>query len=289
MKIVKITSLILLLNFYCTAQQDDWSEVEKIFGKTGEIKEGGFKITFPRSDLKVKVHDFPAKSGLALSSRISFMKMGSHTMMMGDLVLLDKEVNIVIPRLIAENLEITALHNHLIGESPGIKYLHFSGKGDVLKLAESIKKVLSASATPLRPQERKEKEASPDWSKIKAVLGPSGVQEGKLVKYNFERNEKLTEEKITMPGYMGLATSINFQIEEGEAGITGDFVLIAEEVNPVIKALNEYDIIITAVHNHMLYDSPRLFMLHFWAVDDPQKLAKGLKAALEKTNSKMSK
>jgi hypothetical protein len=284
MKNIQIFIFAFLISSECFSQANNWADIEKIFNKTGDIKEGGFKITFPRSDLKVKVRDFPAKSGLALSSWIGFMKTEQHVMVMGDLVLLDKEVNLVIPKLIDENFEITALHNHLIGESPGIKYLHFSGKGDAVKLAESLKKVLAVTATPLKEHEKKEN--TPDWAKVKVILGNTGKEEGKLMKYNFERNETLTDNKVPIPSYMGTATSINFQMEEGEAGITGDFVLLAKEVNPVIKALNEYDIIITAIHNHMLYDSPHLFMLHFWAVDDPQKLAKGLKAALDKTNSK---
>src|SRR5207237_935328 len=160
--------------------------------------------------------------GLALTSWIAIMKMGDHSMMMGDLVLLDKEVAPVISKLISENLQITAIHNHLVNETPAIKYIHFSGTGDAAKLAEEIKLVI--------------------------------------------------------------ASGVNFQKENDKTAITGDFVLLAEEVNLVVKALTENGIAVTAIHNHMLFDSPRLFMLHFWAVDEPEKLARGLKAALDKTN-----
>jgi hypothetical protein len=207
-------------------------------------------------------------------------------MMMGDLVLLDKEVAPVISKLISENLSITALHNHILNEKPNVKYLHFSGKGDAVKLAESIKAVLTITGTPLNAPKNQKKVETPDWSKIERILGTSGKHNGSLLQYGFPRLEKLTESNMEIPSYMGLATGVNFQMDGNKAATTGDFVLVADEVNPVVKALTENGIAVTAIHNHMLYDNPRLFMLHFWGVDDPEKLAKGIKAALDKTNSK---
>lgn len=268
------------------AQQTDWSAVEKVFGKKGNVQGDVFKITFPRSDLKVKVGNFSVAPGLALTSWIGFMKMGNQTMMMGDLVMLDAEVAPVISKLVSENLEITALHNHLVGETPTIKYLHFSANGDAVMLAGKIKSVISITRTPLTPPQTQTQIANPDWAKVEAILGATGKHNGNLLQYGFPRNEKLTESGMEMPAYMGMATAINFQMDNNKAAITGDFVLLAEEVNPVVKALTENNIAVTAIHNHMLFDNPRLFMLHFWAVNDPEKLAKGLKAALDKTNSK---
>ncbi len=291
-KIIMLFSLITSLSL-CKAQQSDWTGVEKVFGKKGSVQDGVFKITFPRYDLKVKVGEFPVEPGLALTSWIGFIKAGNNmmgmddnTMIMGDLVLVDKEVGPVISKLMSEKLEITALHNHLVGESPAIKYVHFSGKGDAVKLAQSMKSVISATGTPLAPPQAQNPAVTPDWSKVETILGTSGKHNGNLLQYSFPRLEKLTESGMEMPPYIGMATGINFQIWGDKAGITGDFVLLADEVNPVVRALTENGINVTAIHNHMLYDNPRLFMLHFWAVDTPEKLAAGLKAALDKTNSK---
>lgn len=293
MRKILATFLALASILYCSAQQSDWTDVEKVFGKKGTITDGVLKITFPRYDLKVKIGDFIVDPGLALTSWVGFVKMDNSAMMMddnimamGDIVMLDKEVAPVVAKLVSLNLNVTAIHNHIINESPSIKYLHFSGRGSATKLAESIKSVFMVTQTPLLnapPQIQSEK---PDWTKVEAILGKSGKQNGKLLQYGFPRNEKLTERGMEMPSYIGMATGINFQMDGNRAAITGDFVLLADEVNPVVKALTEKGIVVTAIHNHMLYDDPRLFMLHFWAVGDPEKLAIGLKSGLDKTNSK---
>jgi len=212
--------------------------------------------------------------------------MGNDAMMMGDIVLLDSEEPKVVSKIVSEGLNITAIHNHLVNETPNIKYIHFSGHGDALQLVGKIKSVLAVTATPLtnNPQKYKSLRINPDWSKVEAILGNSGKNVGSLLQYTFPRKEKLMESGMEMPPAIGMATAINFQMDGNRAGITGDFVLLADEVNPVIKALTENGITVTAVHNHMLFDEPRLFMMHFWAADDPEKLAKGLKAALDKTN-----
>ncbi len=289
-------SFCVIIVFLCFslcgfAQQVDWTGVEKVFGRKGTIQEGVWKIAFPRSDLKVKVGDFSINPGLALSSWVGIIKagdrsmeMGENFMMMGDLVCLEKEVSPVISKIVSSGLRVAALHNHLIGERPAIKYIHFSGQGEAVKLAEEIKSVLSVTGTPLSAFMAKTETVQPDWSKVEAVLG-AGKHNGNLLQYNFPRREKLTESGMEMPASIGMATGINFQMQGSKAAITGDFVLLADEVNPVVKALSENGILVTAIHNHMLYDNPRLFMMHFWAVNDPATLAKGLKEALGKTNS----
>lgn len=284
-KLIFIFSLLLIASS-SIAQQNEWSDIEMVFGKKGNVQDNVFKITFPRSDLKVKIGDFAVAPGLALSSWIGFMKMGNQAMMMGDLVVLDKEVAPVISKLISDSIQITALHNHIVNEAPAIKYIHFSGNGNAVLLAEKMKSVIAITGTPLTSHQAQTQYANPDWSQVEEILGKTGIHNGNLLQYTFPRNEKLTESGMEMPAYMGMATGINFQMDENKAAITGDFVLIADEVNPVAKALTENGIQVTAIHNHMLYDKPRLFMLHFWAVDEPGKLAKGLKAALDKTNSK---
>ena len=266
--------------------QIDSTALNNAFGKKGTVTGNVYRVTFPRSDLKVTINGFPVAPGLALTSWVAIHKMGQSSMMMGDFVMLDSEEPAVVAKLVSLGLGVTAIHNHLVGEKPAIKFLHFSGSGDAEKLAQNIKSAFALTGTPLGPT------ATPaastvDWSAVEAVLGKKGKKAGTLISYSFPRSEKLLESGMEMPPAMGMATGINLQLEAGKAGTTGDFVLLADEVNPVVKALVENGINVTAIHNHMLYDEPRLFMLHFWGVGDPGKIAAGLKAALDKTNSKL--
>lgn len=267
--------------------QIDSIALNNAFGKKGTVSGQVYRITFPRNDLKVKINDFPVSPGLALTSWLGFISMGHETMVMGDLVLLDSEVAPVVAKLVASHLSLTAMHNHLINEKPNIKYIHISGSGNALELAAAIQSVLALTGTPLTAPPPTVAIISPDWSGIEAILGKSGKHNGQLLQFTFPRKEKLLESGMEMPPAIGMATGINFQMEGNVAGTTGDFVLLADEVNPVVKALTDNGIAVTAIHNHMLYDDPRLFMMHFWAVGDPGKLATGLKAALDKTNSKL--
>jgi hypothetical protein len=265
--------------------QIDSIALNNVFGKKGTVTGNVYKISFPRSDLKVKVGDFAVAPGLALGTWVGIINTGGHAMMMGDLVLLDAEVPKVINRLMEENLEVTAIHNHLINETPAIKYVHYHGEGNATELAQKIKAVLQVTAMPLTASSTQTQTQTPDWNKVTAILG-TGKQNGMLLSYTFPRDEKTMESGMEMPPSMGMATSINFQMNGNNAAITGDFVLLADEVNPVVRALTENGITPTAIHSHMLHDQPRLFMMHFWAIDNPGKLARGLKAALDKTNSK---
>lgn len=289
----KWIAIILLLQISITVSaQSEWDGVEKIFGKKGNITGNVFKVTFPRTDLNVNVGDVHVLPGLALTSWSAIMKMNSDgmnmnnkCMMMGDLVLLDKEVAAAVAQLVAAGLQVTAVHNHLVNETPAIKYIHYYGEGDATQLAEKIKSVFAVTGTPLTT-------ASPqpaiavDWSKVIAIMGNTAKQNGMLLQYGFPRNEKTTDHGMEMPAAMGMATAINFQMSGDKVAATGDFVLLATEVNEVVKALTANGITVTAVHNHMLFDEPRLFMLHFWGVGNAEDVAKGLKAALIKTNCK---
>jgi len=285
---MKNSILLFLAALFVTNSfaQIDSTALNNIFGRKGTVTGNVYKISFPRSDLKVKVGDFAVAPGLALVTWVGIIKMDNQAMMMGDLVLLDTEVPKVINKLMEENLEVTAIHNHLINETPAIKYVHYHGEGTATELAQKIKAVIQVTATPLAASSTQSQTQTPDWSKVTAILGTTGKQNGMLLSYSFPRNEKTMESGMEMPPSMGMATSINFQMNGGKAAITGDFVLLADEVNPVVKALTENGIMPTAIHSHMLRDEPRLFMMHFWAIDNPEKLAKGLKAALDRTNSK---
>ena len=268
--------------------QVDTAGLNKVFGRNGTVTGDVYRVTLPRTDLKVTVGDFPVSAGLALTSWVALDRMGSESMMMGDLCTLDSEEPAVVAKLVELGLSITAIHNHLVGERPAVKFLHFSGHGDALALAEKIKQVFAATGTPLvlptgvfAPPER-----GTDWSAVMTVLGNKVRKSTNMLSYSFPRNERLTEGGMEMSAPMGMATGINLQMDGNRVATTGDFVLLADEVNKVVQALETHGITVTAIHNHMLYDEPRLFMLHFWGVGEPGKIAEGLKAALDQTNSK---
>jgi hypothetical protein len=263
-----------------------WKEIERILNRKGSVQDEVFKVTFPRTDLHVKVNGTTVQPGLALTSWIAFKPVGSEAVIMGDLVLLEKEVAPITQEFIKNGIEVTALHNHLLGETPKIMYLHVRGDGDATDLAKKIKQVLSLTKTPLSSQS-----ASPDkkvdWTTVESILGVKGTTEGDVLHISVPRKDQITEMNTNIPPSMGVATGINFQMIGDKAATTGDFVLVASEVNPVIKALTKHGMTVTAVHNHMLQESPRLFFLHFWGLDEPNKLADGLKEALDQTNSKV--
>ena len=272
--------------------ESDWKPVEEALGKSGQLQAGDvFRVAMPRTDLKVKVQGLDVKAGFALGSYAAFKKTGRDTMVMGDLVLLDEEVQGVMAKLLAKGILVTALHNHLNEMSPHVMYMHYSGHGDAVQLASSLRDALSASATPLGQSAPAATAASGgpdiDQKQVEAALGRTGRVNNGILQVGVARAEKITENGMELLPAMGVNTAINFQpTGDGKAAITGDFVLIGREVNPVAKTLREHGIQVTAIHNHALGDNPRLFYMHFWANDDAVKLARGLKAALDVTNSK---
>jgi uncharacterized protein DUF1259 len=274
------------------ATEADWKMVDEALGKSGQIQPGGvYRVAMPRTDLKIKVQGVDVKAGFALGSYAAFKKMGKDAMVMGDLVLLDEEVSEVQTRLLQKGLLVTALHNHLNEMSPHVMYMHYSGRGDPKQLASALREALSASATPLgqaaAPTAGATGSPEIDQKQVEAALGRTGRVNNGILQVSVARAEKITENGMELLPAMGVNTALNFQpTGEGKAAITGDFVVIGREVNAVAKALREHGIQVTAVHNHALADNPRLFYMHFWANDDAVKLAKGLKAALDLTNSK---
>lgn len=263
----------------------DQESVEKIIGKKGTMQDGVLKFTFPRYDLKVNIGSVSVEPALALTSWMAFHQVGNQTMVMGDLVLLESEIDPVVSQLIANGFEITALHNHLLHELPRIMYLHISGIGNDVKLAQGIKNGLSVTQTPITGQPTVQTLPQEYWSSVEGIMGKKGSRIGKVIQFSFPRADKIREFGVEIPPSMGVSQAINFQAEGQNAATTGDFVLIDNEVNPVIRTLRQYGITVTAIHNHMIYESPRLFFLHFWSVDKPEKLAYGLKLALGETNT----
>jgi Domain of Unknown Function (DUF1259) len=272
------------------AADEGWqARVGEALGKTGSAMPGGiYRVGLPRTDLKVTLDGVELKAGFALGSWLAFEPMGSESMVMGDLVLTMDEVSPVMKKLFEGGIEVTALHNHLLRNQPFTMYMHVLGHGDPVKLAAALHIALAESKTPLAAASAPAAAPPPidlDTAAIDQVLGAKGANNGGVYQFGIPRAEPIKDGVMAVPPALGSANAINFQpTGGGKAAITGDFVLIAKEVNPVAKALREHGIEVTAIHNHMLDDDPHLFFMHFWANDDAKKLAEGLKAALAHVN-----
>jgi hypothetical protein len=288
------SALLIVFAASLLAQQpvragNDWKPLEAALGRSGQMQPGDvYKFSMPRKDLKVTKDGVTIAPGLALGSWAAFKRMGNETMLMGDLVLTEDEIEPVMLKLQQEGIEQTAIHNHLLGETPHIIYMHISGHGDGVKLASDLASAIALTKTPaggpapsgaVQPIDL-------DTKSVEQALGYSGKVNGGILQFAIPRVETIKDSGMEVPPAMGTATAINFQpTGGGKAAISGDFVLLAPEVNPVIRALRNHDIEVEAMHNHMLMDEPHLYFMHFWANDDATKLAQGLRAALDQTNS----
>jgi biotin operon repressor len=281
-------ALALLIAALPAAADPNWTEVGQALGKSGNEMPGGiYKVSLPRSDLHVTLDGVQVKPGLALGSWLAFKATGNEAMVMGDLVLTQDEVNPVMKRLTESGIEITALHNHLLRSEPATMYMHVGGHGDPVKLAQALHAALALSKTPFEQAAATPSAAPPDLdtAAIDKAMGHAGKANGGIYQFSIPRAEMPKEGSMEIPAAMGSAISVNFQpTGGGKAAITGDLVLTASEVNPAIRALREHGIEVTALHNHMLDDQPRLFFMHFWAHDDAVKLAQGMRTALDKMN-----
>jgi hypothetical protein len=278
-----------------SAQAVDWQKVDGAFGRKAAVTGDVHRYGFPRSDLKVTLDGVSIKPSLALGGWVAFKPMRGDVMAMGDLVLLETEIAPVMTKMIEQGIAITAVHNHLLRANPETFYMHIAGSGDPVKLATAIHDALGASKTPLEAPAAppaQEPAIELDTAQLDQIIGAKGKANGGVYQFGVPRRDPVTQNGMQlMPaGPLGVATGIGFQpTGGGKAVITGDFVMVASEVNPVIKALRAGGIEVTALHSHMLDEQPRLFFMHFWANDDAIKLAKGLRAALDKmTNVKNS-
>jgi Domain of Unknown Function (DUF1259) len=271
------------------AGQIDWQKVDDAFGRkpaaaTADVR----RYSFPRSDLSVTVDGVAIKPALALGSWIAVKPMQGGAMVTGDLVLLETELNPVMSKLIENGLEITAVHNHVLRANPPTVYMHVGGRGDPVKLATAIRNALADSKTPLDPPADTAASSAIDFDteQLDLIIGAKGQANDGVYQFGVPRREQVMEHGValTPAAAMGVAMAINFQpTGGGKAAIAGDLVLIAEEVNPVLKALRANGIEVTAIHSHMLNEQPRLIFMHFWAHDDALRLARGLRAALDLT------
>lgn len=262
-----------------------WSKVDEAMGRPAAVTQDVHRYPFPRTDLTVTLDGVTIKPSLALGGWVAFKPMGGEAMVMGDIVLLETEIEPVMAKLIEGGLDITAIHNHLLRASPATFYMHVGGQGDPAKIAKAIHDALAISKTPMTAPPATPPAIDLDSAQIEQIIGAKGQANGGVLQFNVPRRDAVTMDGMQMApvGPMGVAEAINFQpTGNGKAAITGDFVLIDTEVNPVLKTLRANGIDVTALHSHMLMENPRLFFMHFWANDNAIKLAKVLRAALDK-------
>lgn len=293
MKAAYLGPILLAMGTATTFAANDWKVVTDILGRKGQEDQGVLRVSFERSDLQVTKGGVPVSPDLVFDCWYGFwpMKNGS-VMLMGDTCVREDELPGVEEEMHRQGLDMTALHNHLTGETPKVMFLHLSGHGTAAELARKVKAVLARTATPMtREPEAAEKEKM-DWSAITAVLGQPSETEGDIVEYGFQRSEKLTMHGETLPSTDTLETApeVKFQLlKDGRAITYGEMILTANEVAPVLHALAENSIEVDALHNHMTDEEPRLLFMHWWGVGKPDMLARGVKAAIERVNLKPEK
>jgi hypothetical protein len=271
--------------------ENAWDAVDAILGAAGKDLPGDVhRYGWPRSDLQVTVGAIRVEPALALGSWAAFKKTGAgaDAVTMGDLVLLEPELEPVIGELEANGFEILAIHNHLAGETPHVLYVHFHGHGDPATLAKTLKAALAKTKTPApgKSAAAPTPEQQTTFGKLQSALGHTGTMAGRVLQVGVARAEAIREGDAEIPASMGMSNAMNFQTVGDQVATTGDFVLVADEVNPVLKELRAHGINVTALHSHMLRETPRLFFMHFWGVGSPEKIGEGLKAALSKVATK---
>ncbi|MBI4461322.1 MAG: DUF1259 domain-containing protein [Acidobacteria bacterium] len=283
MKSVFLAVVFLLVEGGSIAGQElatDWSAVEKTIGQKGSLQAGEvFKIGLPRYDLVVRRGDVTVHPVLGLSSWLAFKAVGPDAVVHGDLCLLEEEVNPVLSRLQQGGIEATALHNHLSGEQPRVLFLHFWGQGKAEALAATLRAAVDLTGTPrgaARPAP-----GALDQSAIEEVLGQAGRLNAGVLQFSIPRPFPIHMHGIELPPAMGMATALNFQPTPDGVATTGDFVVREEELAGVLRALRTAGIEVTAVHNHMVNDDPRMVFVHFWGQGGVEGLARGLRAALD--------
>jgi hypothetical protein len=288
---VLLGGMLGTVSLAANAAEAEWSKVASALGKSGTEMPGGvYRVGLPRTDLHVMLDGVELKPTFALGSWLAFRQEGNAAIVMGDLVLTETEIAPVMTKLSEGGIAITALHNHLLRAQPATFYMHVLGHGDPVKLATALHDGLALSKTPLVNAPPPAAGSAPpqiglDTAMLDQTLGAKGHVAGGVYQVSIRRADTVKDGGMEVPVAMGSAESINFQpTGNGEAAITGDFVLTAAEVNPVLRTLRQNGIEVTALHNHMLDDEPRLFFMHFWANDDAGKLAKGLRAALDKVH-----
>jgi hypothetical protein len=291
MKFIRCLFPLAVASFLLSASAEpDWKPVEQILGREGEVDQGVFRVTFDRSDLKVVKDGVPISAQLVFDCWYGFWPMKSgEVMLMGDTCVREDELAGVEQEIHRQGLDLTALHNHLVGEKPKIMFLHLSGHGSPGDLARKVKAVLARTATPTGPKSEDAATPGADWSPITSILGKPAETEGDVAEFGFQRQEELKMHGATLPKTDALETApeVKFQLlKDGRAVTYGEMILLADEVAPIFHILSEHGIEVDALHNHMTAEEPRLFFMHWWAVGQPDALARGVKAAVDRLGLK---
>lgn len=290
-----ILTILVILAISVSGQEVatiDWQAVDEAMGVKGEMQEGNvYKFTMPRADLQVTSSGVDIDPNLSLGSWLAFKPLEDATdqvLMMGDLVLTEEEYNSVISQLQEGGIGQTAIHKHLLDSSPPIWWTHVVGQGNPTELANAVHTALEQTGTPLgasgggnQPQN-----LGLDTAQLDEIIGHQGKASGGVYKYSIPHAGTITARGTEIPASMGTAVALGFQpMGNGQVAINGDFVMTEDEVNPVIEALRNNNIMVVSLHNHMLTEEPRLFFMHFWQVGDPAELARGLRAALNQVET----
>ena len=270
-------------------QAASWATVDQALERPGTTQPDGVRrYGFPRSDLHVVLDGVAIKPALALGGWLAFQPMGSDAVVMGDLVLTPEEVNPVMSALLNGGIRVTAVHNHLLRSNPQTIYMHVWGKGDPTRLAAILHGALAQSHTPLAAPATPSGQPSAldlDTASLDRSMGKPGKANGGVYHFTFPRTEKIVDDGMVEGASVGTCTGINFQpLGGGRAATTGDFVLLASEVDPVMRTLRSANIEVTALHSHMLGEQPTIYFMHFWGVGPATQLAAGLRAAVDRTN-----
>jgi hypothetical protein len=276
-----------------TTSDADWKSVTDALGRTGKFGDSNtvYRIPLVRSDLQVVTVGVVIKPGLSLGGYVAFAKYDDATMVMGDLVVTEAELSKVTDALQSHGIEQTGVHKHLLEQSPQVWWTHIHAMGDPVKLAAGVKAALDATAiAPAAAAPAQQPPVDLDTAGIDAALGRKGNPDGGLYKFNLARQDTIVDDGHVVPPTFGVTTTVNFQPLGGDkAAINGDIVMTGPEVQKVIRAIRAGNISLVTVHNHSLTDEPRLFYLHYWAVDDAVTLAKAMRAALDVTNLQPAK
>jgi len=266
----------------------DVSIIERETGLKGKQNKEEYKITIPQNDLQVTVDGFKIIPAMGLGTWVAFTPHGSGTMIMGDLVLTENDLKSVQQEVINQGLTISAIHNHFIRNHPNIVYMHIGGMGATDEMSRKVHAVLMA----IQASRGHNPASSPadsvqtslDAKSLDAIIGSTGEWSKGVYKYTIGRPDvTLKEHGSTITTFFGFNTWAAWQGTTEKAAVAGDFTMLENEVEPVIKTLIQHGIEVVALHNHMVHEQPRIFFLHFWGVGNAEQLARGLKAALNET------
>lgn len=270
----------------------DIQKIEQVTGMKGTVKNGEYKITIPQNDLHIIVDGFKIIPPMGLGTWIAFTPCGDSVMMMGDIILSENDVAPVQQEVIRQGLSITAIHNHFVRNRPNVMYMHIDGFGNAGTLAANAKAILD-KVSQVRGADPKAAKGDSvvntlNIPMLDSLLGHKGEMSKGVYKYTIGRPDvMLREHGVPISTFMGFNTWAAWQGTPDKAALAGDFTMLMDEVQPVIKTLIENGIEVVAVHNHMVHEEPKIFFLHYWGVGPAEKLARGLKAALDKTGKGM--